>query len=70
MISKWQTKYSGSLCGKRSQAVSFIEGLKNVTLKYQDPILNWWTEYFIDLLNPVDATLTTFTRNKLGKIFR
>ena len=46
------------LRGKRSQVAFFIEGSNGVTLKNQDAVLNWWREYFGDLLNPVDATST------------
>ena len=71
MISKWQTKYSGRpfvVCmGKKSQAAVVIEDSDGVILKRQDSILNWWREYFSDLLNPVDITPTQIHKEQVGE---
>ena len=61
----WQT--IRRLRGKRSQAAFFIEGSNGVTLKKQDAIFNRWREYFSDLLNPVDATLTQIHEKQVGE---
>ena len=61
----WQTICR--LRRKRSQAAFFIEGLNGVTLKEQYVILNRWREYFIDLLNPVDAASTQIQEEQVGK---
>ena len=38
-----------------------------MTLKDQDAILNWWRDYFSDLLNPVDATPTQIHEDQIGE---
>ena len=52
----WQTVRR--LRGKKSQTAFFIEDSNGVFLKDHDAILNKLREYFIDLLNQVDATPT------------
>ena len=53
--------------GKSSPAAFFIEGLNAVTLKNDDAVLNWWKEYFSDLLYPVDATSTQIHEEQVGE---
>ena len=55
------------LRGKRSRAALFIKDSNGVTLKDQDAILNWWKNYFSDLLNPVDATPIQIHEEQVGE---
>ena len=61
----WQT--IRRLRGKRSRAALFIEDSNGVTLKDQDAILSRWRDYFIDILNPVDATPIQIHEEQVGE---
>ena len=52
---------------KDFKPLSLIEGSNGVTLKDQDAILSRCGEYFSDLLNPVDATLTQTHEEQVGE---
>ena len=52
---------------KNPQAAFFIEDLNGVILKGQDAILNRCRDYFSELLNPVDATLTQSHEEQVGE---
>ena len=61
----WQT--IRRLRRKRFRAALFIKDSNGVTLKDQDAILNWWRDYFSDLLNPVDATPIQIREEQIGE---